>query len=153
MEKWQQFLVTELGLEDVVLGLPWLRSMNPKINWGAGEMKVDSSSEEKSNARVEPVTVNRAQRRQWWKTKVLDDLSERLWCAARYTYSAELAEKAGVEKRKQTFEEIVPEEYRQYAKVFSEVESERLPEHKLYDHAIDLKLETPKTLQSKIYPM
>jgi len=33
------------------------------------------------------------------------------------------------------------------------VESECLPEHKLYDYAIDLKLETSKTLRSKIYPM
>jgi hypothetical protein len=47
---------------------------------------------------------------------------ERLWCAAGYTYSAELAEKAGREKRKWTFKEIVPEEYWSYAKVFLEVE-------------------------------
>jgi hypothetical protein len=77
---------------------------------------------------------------------VLDDLSEQLWCAAGYIYSAELAEQAGRDKRKRTFEEIVPEEYRQYAKVFSEVESECLPEHKSYDHAIDLKPETPETI-------
>jgi hypothetical protein len=57
------------------------------------------------------------------------------------------------DKRRQSFEEIVPREYRSYAKVFSEVESERLPEHKPYDHAIDLKLETPETIWSKIYLM
>ena len=51
------------------------------------------------------------------------------------------------------FEEIVPEEYRHYAKVFSETESEHLPEHKPYNHAIDLKLETPETIWSKVYPM
>jgi hypothetical protein len=51
------------------------------------------------------------------------------------------------------FEEIVPEEYRQHTKVFSEIESERLPEHKPYDHAINLKPETPETIQSKVYPM
>jgi hypothetical protein len=31
-EEWRVFLVTELGPEDVVLGLPWLRSANPSIN-------------------------------------------------------------------------------------------------------------------------
>jgi hypothetical protein len=51
------------------------------------------------------------------------------------------------------FEEIVPEEYRQHTKVFSEIESKRLPEHKPYDHAINLKPETPETIQSKVYPM
>jgi hypothetical protein len=84
---------------------------------------------------------------------VLNNCSERLWCAAGYTYSAELAEKAGKEKQKRTFEEIVLKEYQQYGKVFSEVESEHLPEHKPYNHAIDLKLETLKTIGSKIYPM
>ena len=34
-----------------------------------------------------------------------------------------------------------------------ERESERLPEHKPYDHVIDLKLDTPETLCSKVYPM
>jgi hypothetical protein len=45
------FLVTDLGLEDVVLGLPWLRSVNPNINWVQGELKIDSTTEE-ANARV-----------------------------------------------------------------------------------------------------
>jgi hypothetical protein len=84
---------------------------------------------------------------------VLEDPTERLWCAAGYTYSTELAEKAGEDKRKRTFEEIVPREFQRYAKVFSEAESERLPEHKSYDHAIDLKPETPETIRSKVYPM
>ena len=42
MEEWQEFLVTDLGPEDVVLGLPWLRSINPKIDWAGGTMRVDS---------------------------------------------------------------------------------------------------------------
>ena len=37
--------------------------------------------------------------------------------------------------------------------MFSESESERLPEHKPYDHAIDLKPETPETIRLKVYPM
>jgi hypothetical protein len=83
----------------------------------------------------------------------LEDPSEDLWCAAGFTYSTDLAEQASKTKPKWSFEEIVPEEYRQYADVFSESESERLPEHKPYDHAIDLKPETPETIRSKVYPM
>ena len=37
--------------------------------------------------------------------------------------------------------------------MFSETESKRLPEHKSYDHAIDLKPDTPETIRSKVYPM
>ena len=61
-------------------------------------MEINSTMEEKNPTRVEVMALNRTQRRRWWKTKILDDPSERLWCAARYTYSAELAEKAGREK-------------------------------------------------------
>ena len=119
-------------------------------------MKVDSEAREARERRrpqVELMAANRAQRRRWWKTKVLDDPSERLWCAAGFTYSTELAEKADKDKRKRTFEEIVPKEYQSYAKVFSEVKSECLPKHKPYDHAIDFKPETPETLRSKVYSM
>jgi hypothetical protein len=111
IEEWHQFLVTELGPEDVVLGLPWLRSMNPEIDWAEGKMKVDTGKREEGNPRVEQVAANRVQRCRWWRTKILNDPSERLWCAAGYTYSAELAEKAGRDKRRRSFEEIVPREY------------------------------------------
>jgi len=31
-----RFLVTRLGQEKVILGLPWLRKINPDINWSKG---------------------------------------------------------------------------------------------------------------------
>ena len=50
--KWD-FLVTDLGPEDVILELPWLRHVNPAIDWSSGEMKIPSefihaSSEEEA---------------------------------------------------------------------------------------------------------
>ena len=35
-EEWTDFLVTDLGGEDVILGLPWLRRVNPSIDWEKG---------------------------------------------------------------------------------------------------------------------
>jgi hypothetical protein len=61
--------------------------------------------------------------------------------------------KAGEGKVKKTFEELVPKEYRCYAKVFSETESHQLPKHQPWDHTIDLKSNAPETLKTKIYPM
>ena len=66
---------------------------------------------ETNGARVEQVATNRMQRRQWWRKGMLDDPLGMLWCVARFTYLTELAEQAGEQKRKQMFEEIVPEEY------------------------------------------
>ena len=42
------------------------------------------------------------------------------------------------------FKEMVPEYYRDFAKVFSEEESQRLPEHQPWDHAIDLEPDAVK---------
>jgi Retroviral aspartyl protease len=60
VEEWQVFWVTELGPEDVVLGLPWLRSTNPSIDWAKGRMKIDSASE-RNDPKVEQVAANRMQ--------------------------------------------------------------------------------------------
>ena len=63
--KWD-FLVTNLGPEDIILGLPWLRHVNPAIDWSSGEMTIPSeflnatSSEEeaKPKSSVFRITAN-----------------------------------------------------------------------------------------------
>ena len=39
-EKKFEFLVTDCGPETIVLGLPWLRIMNPDIDWAKGELHI-----------------------------------------------------------------------------------------------------------------
>ena len=152
-----EFLVTELGPEDVILGLPWLRKHNPGVDWKEGKVEFDQCDQESGTHSDEPpfskLPLNRKSRRAWLKAGILENTSEEVWCAAGYTYSQKIAEEAGKEKRSRTFEEIVPEPYREFAKVFSEQESERLPEHKPWDHTVDLKPDAPETLRSKVYPM
>ena len=48
---------------------------------------------------------------------------------------------------------MIQAHYREYAAVFSEQESERLPNHKPWDHAIDLTPGAPANLRTKIYLM
>ena len=150
------FLVTDLGPENLILGLPWLKKVNPVIDWESGEMELPSSPEEPNSTPTSPfkqISANRATRRAWIKAGIIEDSSDELWMCAGFTLSTELAAKANESKAKQTFEEMVPEEYRKYTKVFSEVESQRLPEHQPWDHTIDLKEGAPETLKSKVYPM
>ena len=35
-----EFLVTNLGNEDIILGLPWLRRVNPNIDWKEGRLQI-----------------------------------------------------------------------------------------------------------------
>lgn len=39
-DEWTDFLATNLGGENVILGLPWLRKVNPHINWQQGYIRI-----------------------------------------------------------------------------------------------------------------
>jgi Reverse transcriptase (RNA-dependent DNA polymerase) len=52
-----------------------------------------------------------------------------------------------------TWQELVPEKYHQYGKVFSEEESHRFPKRRPWDHAIDLTPDAPQILDCKTYPL
>jgi hypothetical protein len=77
--------------------------------------------------------------------------TDELWAAASFTYSQAIAKEAS--RAKGAPKGSVPEEYREFSKVFSEQESKQLPEHKPYNHWIDLKPNAPETLRAKVYPM
>jgi hypothetical protein len=196
-EQWLDFLVTDIGNEDVILGLPWLRKVNPDINWERGTVSkrekasveevedegdeihwmgevpeekedllydagrddeeedevVEEEDEDEEPGPVYRICANRATRREWRKKGIIHEMGEEVWCAAGFTYSQQLAEQAFKEKPTRTFEEMVPEPYRKFGTVFSESESERLPVHQPWDHAIDLIPGAPETMRTKIYPM
>jgi hypothetical protein len=66
--KWD-FLITNLGPEDVILSLPWLRHINPAIDWLSGEMIIPSEflnaseeAEEEPESSVFCIAANRMQR-------------------------------------------------------------------------------------------
>ena len=96
-------------------------------------MELPSSPEEPNSTPTSPfeqISANRATRRAWIKAGIIEDSSDELWMCAGFILSTKLAVKANEFKAKQSFEEMVPEEYCKYTKVFSESESHRLPEHK-----------------------
>src|SRR6266567_694451 len=47
----------------------------------------------------------------------------------------------------------IPTEYRRHAKVFSEEESQRLPQHTIWDHAIELLPGAPSSLPGRLLPL
>jgi hypothetical protein len=64
----------------------------------------------------------------------------------------QLAQQASKEKPKKTKEELVPQRYHEYMKVFDEQEANRFPSSKIWDHAINLK-DDYKPKDCKIYPL
>jgi hypothetical protein len=47
----------------------------------------------------------------------------------------------------------IPAEYHEHAKIFSEQDSQRLPAHSVWDHAIELLPGAPSTLPGQLLPL
>jgi reverse transcriptase-like protein len=68
------------------------------------------------------------------------------------TVAQQLAKKA-LSKEEQSWEELVPKQYHKFGSIFSEVDSERFPGPRKWDHAIDLKPEAPTSIDCCVYPL
>src|ERR1700761_30377 len=150
------FYVTSLGPKKEILGLHWLHHRNPQINWQEGTMQLNADQQfdqEPLELEVTHVVANCMERRRLLTKKVLDTSQDKLFCLAGFTYSQQIAEKAIAAKGKKTFEEMVPPQYRDFAKVFSEEESQRLPAHQPWDHTINLEPDAVQHWKIKSYPM
>jgi predicted aspartyl protease len=150
------FFVTSLGPEKVILGLPWLRHRNPAIDWQAGTMRLNSNTDyipEELEVEVTRINANRMERRSLLHDGVIDSVQDELFCLAGFTYSQQITARATEARGQKTFEEMVPEHYRDFAKVFSEKESQRLPQHQPWDHAIDFEPGAVTHWKVRTYPM
>jgi RNase H-like domain found in reverse transcriptase/Reverse transcriptase (RNA-dependent DNA polymerase) len=72
---------------------------------------------------------------------------------AKTTVVQQLTEKAQSKDKKKSWDEIVPREYHQFAKVFSEQASERFPKRRPWDHTINLKPDSLSSIDCKVYPL
>ena len=109
------FYVTSLGLEKVILGLPWLRHRNPQINGHKGTMRLNADQgvgPEPFEVGVTKIAVNRMERHRLLVEKVLTTSQDEVYCLAGFTYSQQIAERAITAKGKKTFEEMVPIQYK-----------------------------------------
>lgn len=185
------FTVTDIGMEDIIIGLDWLRKHNPEVDWDQGTLKLSRcpascrpcfegqlpAQTDTRDTGVRPTARQRTRRVRKVKevgkiratVMVEEDLepatpssipvewdnsedallysweqghalsnAPQLFAMAGYTYSQQLAEQEYQKKEVRPVEQIVPERYHQYLRVFSKDASERLPEHGPYDHAIEL---------------
>ena len=141
------FLVTDLGKSDLFLGYEWISHHNPCINWR--DRTIDFARCPDSCERV------------------LED-GERLFALHTRSYlesqgaharrvdlrakAMDIAIEQSRQKGVRTFKETVPAAYRDFADVFSEEAFAELPEHRPWDHAIEL-LPGAQPYCGKLYPM
>jgi len=135
-----QFLVTNIGNEDITLGYPWMAAFEPQFMWKNGvihekELPIILWSVNPFTLEKDPIIA---------RIKGSNDD-----CCVQATTSTELAIKA----QQYTKKVEVPTEYQQFTKVFSEEESKRYPPKQAWDHAIEFKKDAPDAIDCKVYPM
>ncbi len=140
IQKQIQFLITNIGNEDIILGYPWMAAFEPQFSWTNGVI----------NEKALPIIL-------WSVNPSIpgkDPIIARIKgtgddCHLQATTSTELAIKA----QQYTEKAEVPREYQQFAKLFSEEESKRYPPKRAWDHAIKFKKDAPEAVDCKVYPM
>jgi len=174
-----RFLVTELGKDKMILGLPWLKQYNPKIDWNTGKIDIDSIHIENTFSRMFMRSVELA-RMEVIKPRprpnmeeifedtdhlptneplpdnepILEGLLESSLEDEAIWIQAKTSISQGLAHQHIDDKAKVelPEVYAEYRTVFEKEASERMPEQKAWDHTIDLKTDfIPK--DCKIYPL
>jgi reverse transcriptase-like protein/aspartyl protease len=131
-----RFLVADIGEDDIILGYPFFEAANPLIDWPTRRMCGMITTTE-----VWPPIKGPSS----WICQIMLTLKKT-------TIAQQLAEQAS-SKEEQTWEELVPEQYHKFGSIFLEVDSERFPRPRKWDHAIDLKPDAPTLIDCHIYPL
>jgi Retroviral aspartyl protease len=107
----QQFYVTNLGQDRIILGYPWLREFNPEIDWGEGTLIGDS-------VRLEEIgMVWEGYKEQQQQTKI-----------RKTHFAQEWAIQGRDQRQRESVEEKgIPREYQQHHKVFSDQQATHFP--------------------------
>jgi hypothetical protein len=131
-----RLLVIDIGENDIILGYPFFRAANPLIDWPMGRMHGMITMTE-----VQPPIKNHPS----WICRIIDTLKKTI-------ITQQLMEQA-MSKKEQTWEELMPKQYHKFGSIFSEKDSERFLGPRKWDHAIDLKVNMPMSIDYRIYPL
>jgi hypothetical protein len=134
-----RLLVTGLGKARIFIGYDWLFKHNPEINWRDQVIKFSRCPSECNMKGTETSEgVQKEEALEEGESILMVDFTEQIDLRVKGTQAQQMAEEANREKEQMT-EDAVPEQYREYIKVFAKESFDRLPEKRLWDHAIELK--------------
>jgi hypothetical protein len=135
-----RFFLSDLGEHKAILGYPWFAATQPKIDWKKGwidhtQLPIILRTNDAKKAIFVPRTKN--------VPRQTDPIR----------YYIRRATILPRELTKANQKPDIPREYAQHDKVFSEEQSQRLPGHTIWDHAIELLPDAPATLPAGLIPL
>jgi hypothetical protein len=133
----EQFLITGLGNQKIILGLPWLREHNPEINWKEGTLQWRTTTMEEVLDEEEHLNQ---------PANTLDEvlleylgMENKLWINLKEKLATKLASEANQKKPDLTPEQLVPREYHDYLDIFNEDKVNQFPDTWPWDHKIEMR--------------
>ena len=148
----QRFLITGLGKARVFIGYDWLFKHNPEVDWRSQKVLFSRCPPECGMTGTEYGKGDcQEDRIEEGESILLVDFSYAIELRAKETQAQQMAQKANAEREHMTADKI-PEQYRDYVKVFAKESFDSLPEKRPWDHAIELKPDA-KAVDCKIYPL
>ena len=121
---------------DVILGLPWLRDHNPHVDWKANRI-----SWSHTKARMDSIPSHAHAEMEDEKTIARIASTRRVEKTTSPSTGADStkAQEVRADKKEKRTEPNIPEEYQEFLDLFREkTGQEALPEHKPWDHEIEL---------------
>ena len=151
----EQFYVTGLGKQKIILGFTWLQKYNPLIDWKTGKIKWKDrkfnfqkwfgkpTSKLRTTMEEHPDEEENKNRTLYLTNKdlnaILLELIEEDIQISKVTIAMELAIKENKKKEEKTDKELIPKEYHEYLDVFSREKEAGFPESRSWDHKVEKK--------------
>ena len=149
----EQFYVTGLGKQKIILGFPWLHKHNLIIDWKKGEitwkspkidwkklLKKEWKNKQIQQPKIEEI-LDEEERKNHTTVPMEEDRNEILIkLLEKHLDSQDQHRHRSCHRNQadQTDEEIVPKEYHKYLDVFNEEKAHRFPSSRPWDHEIKL---------------
>ena len=138
-----QFYIIDLGSDSMLLGMPFLATINPDINWTTGQFQGKVIASTIDSHLWTPNKDNRVYK----PFNVIPDHKLVVKCT---TTAMQLAAEAA-DKTECPWQQQMPKEYHIYGKIFSYKKAQRFPDKWPWDHTIDLIPDASTHLNCKVY--
>jgi hypothetical protein len=139
-----RFFLTNLGEHKAILGYSWFAAVQPRIDWKKGwidhtQLPLVLRAPDAQKAQFTPRTRNVPRAKQ-------QEEEPDQYYIGRVTFNPPTNPTPEANDK-------IPTEYQRHRKVFSEEESQRLPQHTIWDHAIELLPGAPHTIPGRLLPL
>ena len=151
----EQFYVTGLEKQKIILGFTRLQKYNPLIDWKTGKIewkdwKFNSQKWVEQRKPKPKTTMEELPDKEELKNRTLYPTNENLNAILlelieegiqinKVTIATELAAEENQKKEEKTDAELVPQQYHEYLDIFSEEKAAWFPESRSWDHKIKMK--------------